>query len=89
MSPSAAIVAGSFTPPSEIPFPAAPAIANPDLVTSWQKGADENEVGQASFYGGGENAYADNPFPKDAPPDGRASHDRFARGPGIPQKFCR
>lgn len=28
-----------------------PAIANPGPVTRWQKGADKNEVDQASVYG--------------------------------------
>ena len=39
-----------------------PAIANPDLVTRWQKGADENEVDQASVYGPDERGYTDYPF---------------------------
>lgn len=42
-----------------------PAIANPDLVTRWQQGADENEVDQASVYGGGETGYTDYPFLQD------------------------
>ncbi|WP_412177027.1 hypothetical protein [Microbacterium testaceum] len=42
-----------------------PAIANPDLVTRWQKGADENEVNQATVYGGGETGYTDYPFLQD------------------------
>jgi len=42
-----------------------PAIANPDLVTCWQKGADENEVDQASVYGGSENGCTDYPFLQD------------------------
>ncbi|MDU0326320.1 alkene reductase [Microbacterium sp. KSW2-21] len=42
-----------------------PAIANPDLVTRWQKNADENEVDQASVYGGGETGYTDYPFLQD------------------------
>lgn len=39
-----------------------PAIANPDLVTRWEQGASENEVDQASVYGGGERGYTDYPF---------------------------
>ncbi len=39
-----------------------PAIANPDLVTRWEQGADENDVDQASVYGGGERGYTDYPF---------------------------
>lgn len=39
-----------------------PAIANPDLVTRWEKGADENEVDQASVYGPDERGYTDYPF---------------------------
>ncbi len=42
-----------------------PAIANPDLVARWQQGADENEVDQASVYGGGETGYTDYPFLQD------------------------
>ncbi|BFM25093.1 hypothetical protein [Microbacterium sp. che218] len=42
-----------------------PTIANPDLVTRWQKGADENEVDHASVYGGGENGYTDHSFRHD------------------------
>ncbi len=42
-----------------------PAIANPDLVTRWQKGADENQVNQATVYGGGETGYTDYPFLQD------------------------
>lgn len=59
-------------------------IANPDLVvTHWQKGADENEVGQACIYGGGETAYSDYPFLWDWSPDASASRDQFARGPFL------
>lgn len=39
-----------------------PAIANPDLVTRWEQNASENEVDQASVYGGGERGYTDYPF---------------------------
>ncbi|MEX0153470.1 alkene reductase [Microbacterium sp. LMI1-1-1.1] len=39
-----------------------PAIANPDLVARWQNGADENQVDQATVYGGGEHGYTDYPF---------------------------
>jgi 2,4-dienoyl-CoA reductase-like NADH-dependent reductase (Old Yellow Enzyme family) len=39
-----------------------PAIANPDLVTRWEQGADENEVEQATVYGGDERGYTDYPF---------------------------
>ncbi|SDO32571.1 2,4-dienoyl-CoA reductase [Microbacterium sp. ru370.1] len=42
-----------------------PAIANPDLVTRWEQGADENEVNQATVYGGGEGGYTDYPTLKD------------------------
>ncbi|MCM3503078.1 alkene reductase [Microbacterium sp. P26] len=42
-----------------------PAIANPDLVTRWEQGAGENEVDQASVYGGGETGYTDYPFLQD------------------------
>ncbi len=42
-----------------------PAIANPDLVTRWEKGADENEVDQASVYGPDERGYTDYPFLQD------------------------
>lgn len=39
-----------------------PAIANPDLVARWQNEADENQVDQATVYGGGEHGYTDYPF---------------------------
>jgi len=39
-----------------------PAIANPDLVTRWQRGAAENEVHQETVYGGDERGYTDYPF---------------------------
>lgn len=39
-----------------------PAIANPDLVTRWEQGAEENEVDQASVYGPDERGYTDYPF---------------------------
>lgn len=39
-----------------------PAIANPDLVTRWEQAASENEVDQATVYGGGEHGYTDYPF---------------------------
>lgn len=42
-----------------------PAIADPGLVTRWQKGADANEVNQASVYGDGETGYTDYPFLQD------------------------
>lgn len=39
-----------------------PAIANPDLVARWERGADENEVHQPSVYGPDERGYTDYPF---------------------------
>lgn len=39
-----------------------PAIANPDLVARWERGAAENEVHQPSVYGGDERGYTDYPF---------------------------
>ncbi|KEP75503.1 hypothetical protein HR12_30920 [Microbacterium sp. SUBG005] len=42
-----------------------PAIANPDLVTRWDRGVDEDEIDQASVHGGGETGYTDHPFLQD------------------------
>ncbi|WP_279365697.1 hypothetical protein [Microbacterium testaceum] len=43
----------------------APRSRNPDLVTRWQTGADENQGDQVSVYGGGETGYTDYPFLQD------------------------
>lgn len=67
--PELCCASSSFPPPTNAPTATVavgrPAIANPDLVTRWEKRADENEVDQASVYGPDERGYTDYPFLQD------------------------